>query len=260
MPSDKLKVSIITPSFNQGNFLEETILSVLNQSYKNVEYIIIDGGSHDHSVDIIKKYENRLKYWVSEPDKGQSNALNKGIEKTSGDLFAWINSDDYYEKTCFDAIVNLFEENPDIDLIAGNARAVHQDGTYKDIFLAREPHYLSLLFHVRMHKKGYLTVIPHQPSVFMRKRVIDKIGKLDETLHYGMDYDLWLSCIEYGFQFKIVNDIFSNYRFHDDSKSNAGWESFYKEWEAVSNKHLSKKAYIKRLLAECWWLKKRFFK
>src|SRR6266576_1298377 len=114
------KISIVTPSFNQGRFLEETILSVLNQNYPNLEYIIIDGGSTDETVDVIRRYEDRLAYWVSEKDRGQVHAINKGIEKTTGDLFGFINSDDLYLPGTFSAVAEYFESHPQAEWVCGD--------------------------------------------------------------------------------------------------------------------------------------------
>ena len=111
------KISIITPSYNQGQYLEETILSVINQNYPNLEYIIIDGGSTDNSVEIIKKYEKNISYWVSEKDHGQSNAINKGLAIATGDIVAWLNSDDQYCEKSLDIISNTFKQHPEINIV-----------------------------------------------------------------------------------------------------------------------------------------------
>ena len=116
----KPKISIVTPSFNQGRFLEETILSVLNQRYPNLEYIVIDGGSTDESVDIIRRYENRLAYWISERDNGQVPAINKGLEQATGDIFAFINSDDVYLPGAFAAVAEYFENYPECEWVCGD--------------------------------------------------------------------------------------------------------------------------------------------
>src|SRR5829696_556581 len=114
------KLSIITPSYNQGRFLEETILSVLNQAYERLEYIVIDGGSSDESVSIIRRYENRLAYWVSEKDRGQVHAISKGLEKATGDIVAFINSDDVYLPGAFNAVMTHFADNPESKWVCGD--------------------------------------------------------------------------------------------------------------------------------------------
>ncbi|GAG62509.1 unnamed protein product [marine sediment metagenome] len=121
------RISVITPSYNQGRFLEKTILSVLNQNYPNLEYIIIDGGSTDESINIIKKYENYIDYWVSEKDRGQADALNKGFKKATGDIIGWQNSDDIYLPSVFLKIAELFKQNPKIDIIYGNRFDIDED-------------------------------------------------------------------------------------------------------------------------------------
>ena len=113
------KISIVTPSFNQGKYIEQTIQSVLDQDYPNLEYIIIDGGSTDETVEIIKKYEHKIHYWVSEPDKGQTDGINKGFAKCTGEIFNWINSDDYYEPGTFYKLAKLFTEHPYVDVVCG---------------------------------------------------------------------------------------------------------------------------------------------
>src|ERR1043165_7317408 len=121
-------VSIITPSYNQAAYLEQTIQSVLTQDYPRIEFMVIDGGSTDASVEIIKKYADRLAYWVSEKDSGQAEAINKGLTRAKGEILAWLNSDDYYLPNTILAVVRCFDENPDVDLIYGDMLAVDGDG------------------------------------------------------------------------------------------------------------------------------------
>ena len=113
------RISIVTPSFNQGKYIEQTIQSVLSQNYPNLEYIIIDGGSTDGTVEIIKKYEQQLTYWISEPDKGQTDAINKGFAKCTGEIFNWINSDDYYSPNSLHIVAEVFSENPTAKVVCG---------------------------------------------------------------------------------------------------------------------------------------------
>ena len=127
------KISIITPSYNQGQYIEQTILSVIGQGYPNLEYIIIDGGSTDNTVEIIKKYSDKISYWISEPDKGQSDALIKGLEKCTGDIFNWINSDDYFEENSFFNIAQYFIDHPSIAMLSGFCNCFDNE-TFKQIF------------------------------------------------------------------------------------------------------------------------------
>src|SRR5882672_3579012 len=129
-------ISIVTPSYNQGSYLEKTILSVLDQEYPNIEYIVIDGGSTDNSVDIIKKYEKHLKYWVSEQDRGQSNAINKGFSHATGDLLAWLNSDDYYMPGALWTLATMAMANPEASAFVGTGRVVDETG---NILYDKEP-------------------------------------------------------------------------------------------------------------------------
>src|SRR5690554_6795554 len=207
-----MKTSIITPSFNQGNFIEETIDSILSQGYPDLEYIIVDGGSTDNSLEVIKKYEKHLHYWVSEPDRGQSHAINRGLKQASGDIVNWINSDDCLAPGALQTIADAFS-NPDTNVFIGrsniveNGKIVRQSkGTdvYKD----------------NLAKTIGLARID-QPEHWWRKSVIDKIGPLNENLHYTMDRDWWIKYLLCFGVDGIVKDnaILSNFRLHGDSKT-----------------------------------------
>lgn len=177
------KISIITPSYNQGKFLERTILSVLNQNYPNLEYIIIDGGSTDNSVEIIKKYEKYIAYWISEPDRGQSHALNKGFERATGDIFGWLNTDDLYMPGVFYTICNCFNERQDIHIVFGDYFTIDSDDKIINkayTFNFNVQHFIYEGFHIVTQ------------SMFWLKKVHDRFGTLDENLHRTMDYDMIL--------------------------------------------------------------------
>ncbi|MDD4762026.1 MAG: glycosyltransferase family 2 protein [Candidatus Pacebacteria bacterium] len=201
------KISIITPSLNQGQFIEETIRSVLLQGYPNLEYLIIDGGSTDESIQIIKKYQKWLSYWISEPDNGQANAINKGFKKASGDIVAWLNSDDYYEKKSLMHIAREFNDSH-YGFVYGDTRIVDEFGHTLSFFLAREFSYKDELFHNH---------VPQQ-SCFWRRSVFADSGYLDESYHFTMDYDFWIRC---GLKekFKYVPILLANSRWHRDAKS-----------------------------------------
>ena len=172
-------VSIITPSYNQGEFIEETIDSVLNQTYPNIEYIIVDGGSTDNTLEILKKYENRIQ-WISEKDKGQANAINKGILRTKGELIGWINSDDVYERDGIEKLVACWKKHPEADLIYG-------EGIYIDREGRKVGRYLTEVF--TKEKLGKQCIIC-QPSTLFSRAVIERVGMLNEQYQMGMDYEL----------------------------------------------------------------------
>lgn len=228
------KISIITPSYNQGEFIEKTILSVIEQPYQNIEYIIIDGGSTDNTVDIIKKYEERISYWVSEPDKGQSDALNKGFAKANGNVFAWINSDDYYESDIFDKVMKKFND-PNVFILNGNCMMHYSDSERTHIDKS------GFINTSRMLKYWKPYFCPPQPSIFFRRVVWEEVSPLNECLNYSMDLDLWLK-MSLKYKFTFYNEVLSHYLIHDSSKSGSegGFTKFMPEWRNLAFKYLWK--------------------
>jgi glycosyltransferase involved in cell wall biosynthesis len=176
-------VSIVTPSYNQGHFLEETIRSVINQDYPNLEYIIVDGGSSDTSRQIIERYASRLAWWVSEPDKGQTDALNKGFARARGEILAWLNSDDTYNPHAIAEAVQCLQENPQAGMVYGDANLIDEHGNILSKFPARQTDYRRL-------QRGYVH-IPQQAS-FFRADIWRQVGPLDPSFYFAMDYDLWV--------------------------------------------------------------------
>lgn len=217
-----LKISIITPSYNQAQYLEECILSIIHQNYPSIEHIIIDGNSTDNSIEIIKKYNNHIKYWISEPDKGQSNAINKGLKLATGDIIAWINSDDKLYSNALHKINNAFQEHS-FDIYCGATRLFNQ----KKIQI------------VYPHQNDFLLQLPSrmptpQPSVFFRKSVFEKTGFLNESLHYAMDMEYLLKTqILHSFKISFTNEILSEYRLHPHSKTVQHSIHFAHEWAQV---------------------------
>lgn len=204
------KISIVTPSFNQGQYLEETIRSVLLQNYPNLEYIIIDGGSTDDSVKIIKKYEPWLTYWVSEFDKGQSDAINKGLKQSSGDIFNWICSDDYLEEGALVNVVGCLNGD-DANAVCGVSRLLYSD---KSVSYASTPLYDNveeMIYH------AHIT----QPSTFFKMSIIKRVGPLTSTLHYCMDAQWWVKyLLIHGSSGVVFTEIvLANYRYHEASKT-----------------------------------------
>jgi len=204
------KISIVTPSYNQGQFIEETIRSVLLQGYPNLEYIIIDGSSTDNSVEIIKKYEKWLTHWVSEPDRGQSHAINKGFDRASGEIYAWLNSDDYFFKNALGNVAIACRASPDAGGWVGGSTfwAEH----YRRV-TTRWPNRLDLEGLAQWNQNSV-----GQPAFFFSRTAWNECGPLGEDLHYGMDLDLWLK-IAKAFVLAKVDAMLAFERFHKDSKT-----------------------------------------
>jgi len=208
------KISVVTPSFNQGQFLEETILSVTGQDYPNLEYIIIDGGSTDGSVDIIKKYADRLTYWVSEPDKGQSHAVNKGFERATGDIFCWLNSDDIFLPGTLAFVGQQFS---DAEIIwgTGGLSGMSADGEMTGSLLhVPETSLLQWYTHFREGR-----AIIFQPATFWRHQLWEEVVELRDDLHYAFDFEFFLRArIRFGPPVQWQKEL-AAFRFHDDSKT-----------------------------------------
>jgi glycosyltransferase involved in cell wall biosynthesis len=204
-------VSIITPSYNQGRFIEETIRSVLLQGYPNLEYIIIDGGSSDNTVEVLKKYEPWLKYWVSEPDKGQSHAINKGFKKAEGDLLGWLNSDDYFFPFGLHTLVSLRKSHPSAVAWVGACRDVDINGQR---LRRRSPWIGGKKAFANWSREAWIP----QPSCLFDADTFHQISGLDENLHYVMDVDLWMRLAERG-KFAAVDKIVSCARMYAGIKT-----------------------------------------
>jgi glycosyltransferase involved in cell wall biosynthesis len=195
LPSNRLPtVTVVTPSYNQADYLEETIRSVLHQDYPHLEYIIVDGGSTDGSVEIIRKYSDKLAWWISEPDQGQTDAINKGFAKANGDILAWLNSDDTYLEGAISEAVDYLEANPEVGMVYGDANLINDDGNILGRFPARQTDFRKLM-------RGFVH-IPQQ-AAFFRAQLWHQVGPLDPTFYFAMDYDLWvrlsqLSTLHYG--------------------------------------------------------------
>lgn len=227
------KISIVTPSFNQGQFLERTILSVINQNYPNLEYIIIDGGSTDGSVDIIKKYERHLTYWISEKDSGQSEAINKGIKLATGEFITWLNSDDIIFKGALLEVANAIGNNKLINWLAGNIIWISTDD--KIIKCRKGEKWNAMLPRI-----GELNI--YGPSSFIKREILLQIGLLNIDLHYMMDTDLWWRLYKAGYKFYRLSKYIWGYRLHKNAKMSSHMfnesETKYKNhpvWEARKN-------------------------
>ena len=206
--TDWPRISIVTPSFNQAAFLEETIRSVLLQDYPNLEYIIIDGGSSDGSVEIIRKYEPWLAYWVSEPDPGFIHAINKGIKKSTGEIISWLNSDDTYFPGVLNTVRTYLIFQPGTQVLYGDALFVDSEGKKISYFKSHDFIPPSIFFD---------HFIP-QPASFIRRSIFDQVGLLNEDLKFALDYDLWMRIVNRG-RLNYIPELWATYRIHSASKS-----------------------------------------
>lgn len=214
------RISIVTPSFNQGKYLEKTIRSVLLQGYPNLEYIIIDGGSTDQSVEIIKKYEPWIDYWVSEKDRGQSHAINKGFEKATGELFGWLNSDDYLLKGALYETASFYVKQPlVVGAICGQAKKIDRKGRL--IFQTSISNIDRESLFLWCYGNNFL-----QPSCFFTKKAWDECGPLDEDIHIALDLDLWLRISE-KFRFKTFDKCIAVALGHERAKTTASLHQMY---------------------------------
>ncbi len=220
------KISIVTASFNQGNFIEETIKSVLDQNYPNLEYIIIDGGSTDNSVEVIKKYAPHLKYWISEKDKGQANAINKGLQYCTGEIFNWLNSDDYLEPGSLMKIADAFADAK-VQLVAGQVR--NFSNTSENII----PNQHLTAEGLMCWKPGVKFV---QPGVWMRKSLLEECGGIDEQFHYAFDWDLYIRYLYHAQVVKEIPDLLVHFRLHEQSKTQSVSERFLVEERKIIEK------------------------
>ncbi len=204
------KITIVTPSYNQANFLERTIISIISQSYQNFEYIIIDAQSKDGSCNIIQKYSKYLYYWCSEPDKGQSDGINKGFKKATGVWLCWVNADDILLPKALEKVAHVIEKNQWADIITGNIVYINEDD--RIIKCIRVPK-MRWFFYKR--NVGYFCA----PAVFFKKELFDKVGGLDVNLHYSMDIDLWHKFRLAGAKIYHINDYLGAFRVHSLSKT-----------------------------------------
>jgi glycosyltransferase involved in cell wall biosynthesis len=219
--SHRPRISIITPSYNQGEFLEDTILSILNQDYPNLEYFIVDGGSTDNSLEIIKKYENRIDWWVSEPDRGQSHAINKGLARATGDIINWINSDDLLFPGALQRVADCFlRHKGEVDLMTGENARISADGKILKISSPASRRAMSL--------RNLIMPIGQQSSFFTR-RALDLAGPLKEDLHAIMDMDFYERILGQGGKFARFQGLVGAIRNHPKAKGFAQTELWDRE-------------------------------
>ncbi|HXT72580.1 MAG TPA: glycosyltransferase family 2 protein [Candidatus Angelobacter sp.] len=231
--SRQVRISIVTPSFNQGAFLEEALLSVKNQSYPATEHIVIDGGSADGSVEILKHYSSQPGWghlrWVSEPDRGQGDALNKGFRMATGDIIGWLNSDDRYRNDCFKAIVREFHRFPQVDILYGDYTYINEEGR---VWRIRREIEFSRFILLYLH----MLYIPTTSS-FFRRQIFDDGNWIDPKYHSAMDYDFILRLFSKGYTFQHISEILADFRLHPRSKTVAHPEIGLREHSEISAIH-----------------------
>jgi glycosyltransferase involved in cell wall biosynthesis len=208
-------ISIVTPCLNMGRFLDQCISSVLDQSYPGLEFLVIDGGSSDKTLDVVRRHSDRIAYWVTEPDRGQTHAINKGLERAHGDVVAWLNADDYFLPGAFNAVASAYAANPDAPFYFGDGVRVDEQGRFKAPFFPGGA--------VRFSHAALLNGLNYilQPAAFINRRHLEVVGLLDETLHYGMDSDLWMRLIARGRPATIQRQLAAS-REYDSTKTSTG--------------------------------------
>ncbi len=202
-------VSIVTPSFNQGGFIAETIASVLGQDYPHVEYVVVDGRSTDGTLDVLRGFGDQVS-WVSEPDRGQSDAINKGWRRTHGEIIAWLNADDVYRSGALSKVVGFLHEHPDVDLVYGDCDYINEHGDVLGRHRARPANGVDLLCSP--------VGIVSQPATFLRRRVLHTVGYLDEALHNCLDFDYWVR-VASRHRMAYLPECLAAFRVHQGSKT-----------------------------------------
>jgi len=223
--ADRPSISIVTPSLNQGRFIEETIQSVLQQDYPNIEYVVMDGGSTDETMSILKKYDGRLR-WVSEPDCGQSDAINKGWRLCRGEIVAYLNADDTYAPGALASVAETFSGHPAAAMVYGECRSFWPDGRQ----VINQPP--ATVTAAALIDQGNLIF---QPASFLRRTALERAGGIDPSIRYWMDYDLYIRLATVG-PFVRLPRVLANFRVHDEQKS-ADAPALYREARQISRQH-----------------------
>jgi glycosyltransferase involved in cell wall biosynthesis len=211
-------ISIVTPSLNQGRFIERTLLSVLDQGIPDLELLVFDGASHDETLDVLRAYSSRCT-WVSEPDAGQASAINKGLAVARGDIIGWLNSDDVYRPGALKRVIDFFETNPQVDLVYGNADFIAEDDSLI------EPYYTEPWDPSRLRDVCFVC----QPAAFFRRTVVERFGLLNEQLHYCMDYEYWLRMSVAGVNVGYIQECLAGSRLYATNKTLGSRLKFHAE-------------------------------
>jgi glycosyltransferase involved in cell wall biosynthesis len=214
MPSALPSITVVTPSYNQGAYIEATIRSVLLQDYPNLEYIVMDGGSEDETVDILQRYDAEIDFWESEPDRGQTHAINKGFERATSDILCWLNSDDLFMPDALHTVGRYFRDHPTVRMITGGWMMYVEENqsvnACRPCGIGLRPTPIRML-----GSNAYLG----QHSTFWRRDVMDEVGPLNEQLQYAMDHEFFTRCVMNGVEIQTVDDILAVFRQHEEQKT-----------------------------------------
>jgi glycosyltransferase involved in cell wall biosynthesis len=232
-------VSIVTPSFNQGRFLRRTIESVLSQNYPNIEYVVIDGGSTDESVEILRSYGDRF-YWVSEKDKGQTDAINKGMARVNGEILAYLNSDDILLPGAIETVVRFFQQHPGYELVYGNADYIDEADQFIEVYNTASYSFERLMQDCMVC----------QPAAFWRKSIAEKIGPFDDQLNFVMDYDYWMRIAKSGSRICLIQDKLACSRLYPETKTLSERSGIFREIFQISRKHAG---YVHQSFYQGYW-------
>jgi glycosyltransferase involved in cell wall biosynthesis len=243
-------ITIVTPSYNQGSFIEKTILSVINQTYKNIQYILVDGGSTDYTMDVVNKYANQIDIIIHEKDNGQADAINKGFKLAKGELVGWINSDDILYPDCLESIVELYQRSPDGAVYYHSKNDVINERdelieTYQHI-IPDKNHLLNVNYNVIQQGSFYPTAL------------VKKVNYLDPAIYYSMDLDLWLKLLNHGPIYYTENKPYTGFRKHGESKTQTSGRKFLLSNYQVINNH-GAKWYAKNIFMRTYWYSFKYF-
>lgn len=236
-------VSIVTPSYNQGQFIGNTIESVLRQSYPNIEYVVVDGASSDNTSEVLERYRGRINRIISEPDNGQSDAINKGFRLARGELVGWVNSDDILYPNCVEEIIRLYEGHPDGVIFYG---AVVNFIDKCGVVLSKREQCVESKDHLLNHDYNLI-----QPGSFYRSEVVREVGYLNEEAVYCMDLDFWLKLLDYGSAYYVTNEPLAGFRIWEKSKTSTGGLKFLRNIRQVLESH-NARAFSPNM-RRLWW-------
>jgi glycosyltransferase involved in cell wall biosynthesis len=210
------QISIVVPSFNHAHYLDETLRSILDQGYPGLELIVVDGGSKDGTVELLRRYSDRLAYWVSEPDRGQTHAINKGVARATGDVVAYVNSDDRLEPGSLHRVGQFFADNPSAEWLTGGCRCF---GDAIETWYLHPEGWTALADTVLPWARAQTYVFPQSGASFMRRDLVRRLGEYDEALHYSMDMEYYARAAFAGVRMHIIPDVLAGWRWHPEAKS-----------------------------------------